>query len=87
MRAYKATAHLRGGQQLTGSLNTKVPYIQYTDGAESLLVICNTANSEQEVKYPMAHQGHEVTDLLSGEKLTLGTTTVLAPYEYRIYKQ
>ena len=87
MRAYKATAHLRGGQQLTGSLNTKVPYIQYTDGAESMLVICNTANSEQEVKYPMAHQGHEVTDLLSGEKLTLGTTTVLAPYEYRIYKQ
>ena len=49
-------------------------------------MICNTANSEQEVKYPMAHQGHEVTDLLTGEKLTLGTTTTLAPYEYRIYK-
>ena len=86
MSAYHATAHLRGGKRLTGSLNSKVPYIQYTDEKESLLVICNTANSEQEVKYPMAHQGHEVTDLLTGEKLTLGTTTTLAPYEYRIYK-
>ena len=34
----------------------------------------------------MAHQGHTVTDLLTGETLTLGTTTTLAPYEYRIYK-
>ena len=42
--------------------------------------ICNTANSDLEDKLPMAHQGHTVTDLLTGETLTL------APYEYRIYK-
>ena len=86
LKAYRETAHLRGGKQITGSLNAKVPYIQYTDETESMIVICNTANSEQEVKLPMAHQGHTVTDLLSGETLTLGTTATLAPYEYRIYK-
>ena len=84
--AYKQTAHLRGGKQLTGALNSKVPYIEYTDESETLLVICNTSNSEQEVKYPMKHQGREVTDMLTGQSLTLGTTTKLAPYEYRVYK-
>ena len=86
LKAYRETAHLRGGKQLTGSLNTKVHYIQYTDEKETMIVICNTANSEQEVKLPMAHQGHTVTDLLSGETLTLGTTTTFAPHEYRIFK-
>ena len=86
LKAYRETAHLRGGKQITGSLNAKVPYIQYTDEKETMIVICNTANSDQEVKLPMAHQGHTVTDLLTGETLTLGTTATLAPYEYRIYK-
>ena len=84
--AYRQTAHLRGGKQLTGALNSKVPYIEYTDESETLLVICNTSNSEQEVKYPMKHQGREVIDLLTGQSLNLGTTTKLAPYEYRVYK-
>lgn len=86
LHAYHRTAHLRGGKQLTGSLNSKVPYIEYTADGQSLLIICNTANSEQTVKYPMKHQGHTVTDLLSGDTLSLETTTTLAPYEYRIYK-
>ena len=34
----------------------------------------------------MKHQGHEVTDLITGEKLTLGITTTLASYENKIYK-
>lgn len=86
LKAYGQTAHLRGGKQLTGSLNAKVPYIEYTDETQTMLVICNIANSEQEVKYPMKHQGHTVTDLLTGETVSLGSTTTLAPYEYRIYK-
>ncbi|MBQ7210261.1 MAG: alpha-amylase [Paludibacteraceae bacterium] len=86
LSAYHSTAHLRGGIRNTGSLNAKVPYIEYSADGETMIVICNTANSEQEVKYPMKHQGHTVTDLLHNEQLTLGTTAVLAPYEYRIYK-
>ena len=86
LAAYHATANLRGGVRLTGSLNAKVPYIEYSTDNETMIVICNTANSEQQVKYPMKHQGHNVTDLLTGQQLTLGTITTLQPYEYRIYK-
>lgn len=86
MSVYHSTAHLRGGSQITGSLNSKVPYIEYSDEKEIMIVICNTSNSEQEVKYPMKHQGHTVTDMLTGAQTQLGTTTTLAPYEYRIYK-
>lgn len=86
MKVYHETAHLRGGKRITGSLNTKVHYVEYTDETETMIVVCNTANTEQEVKLPMKHQGHEVTDLITGEKLTLGITTPLASYEYKIYK-
>jgi len=86
LKVYHQTAHLRGGTRLTGSLSAKVPFIEYTDEKETMLVICNTANSEQEVRLPMKHQGREVTDLLTGEPAQLATTTTLAPYEYRIYK-
>ena len=86
LKVYLDTKHLRGATQITGTLNRKVPYIDYADEKESMIVICNSSDKAQEVKLPMAHQGHTVTDLLTGETLTLGTTTTLAPYEYRIYK-
>ena len=35
MKTYHETAHLRGGKQITGSLNTKVHYVQYTDEKET----------------------------------------------------
>ena len=34
----------------------------------------------------MKLQGHEVSDLLDGQKVSLESTTTLEPYEYRIYK-
>ncbi len=86
LKVYRETAHLRGGTRVTGSLNAKVPYVEYTDESETMIVICNTANAEQEVRLPMKHQGHTATNLLSGESVQLAITTTLAPYEYRIYK-
>lgn len=86
MKVYHETAHLRGGYRTTGSLNTKVHYIEYTDEQKTMIVICNTSSKEQEVKLPMKLQGHEVSDLINGQKVSLGATTTLEPYEYRIYK-
>ena len=43
MKVYHETAHLRGGSRITGSLNTKVHYIEYSDEQETMIVICNTS--------------------------------------------
>lgn len=86
MKVYHETAHLRGGSRITGSLNTKVHYIEYSDEQETMIVICNTSGKKQDVKLPMKHQGHEVSDLLTGASVSLETIITLAPYEYKIYK-
>lgn len=87
MKAYHQTKDLRGGKQTLGSLATRVPYVEYTLGEKTLLVICNTANSEQEVKLPMRYEGVEVQDLLTGEKVVMDKVTTLKSREYRIYKK
>ncbi len=87
MKAYHQTQDLRGGKQTLGSLATRVPYVEYTLGEKTLLVICNTANSEQEVKLPMRYEGVEVQDLLTGEKVVMDKVTTLKSREYRIYKK
>lgn len=83
---YHATASLRGGEQQTGTLNSKVPYVEYTVGDSTLLVLCNTSNSEQQVKFPMKHQGKVGTELLTKQPCTLGGVSTLSEYEYRIYQ-
>lgn len=86
MTVYHNTALLRGGKQNTGALNSDVPYIEYTAGDSTLLVICNTTNKLQQVKLPMKHQGKVGTDLLTKQPCTLGSVTTLSEYEYRIYQ-
>lgn len=86
MSVYHTTATLRGGKQSTGTLNSNVPYLEYVAGDTTLLVICNTSNSEQQVKLSMKHQGKVGTDLLSKQPCTLGSVTTLSEYEYRIYQ-
>ena len=86
LRIYHDSKSLREGKQFTGSLNANVHYVEYTAGEETMIIICNTSSNDQEVKLPMKHQGHTVTDLLSDETLDLTTTLSLKPYEYRIYK-
>ena len=85
MRIYHATANYRSGKQITGSLSATVPYVEFEANDGTLLVICNTTPNENTVKFPMKHQGKEVTNLLTNTQETLGKTTTLAPYEYRIY--
>ena len=86
MTVYLSTASLRSGTQSTGTLNSDVPYLEYEAGDKTLLVICNTSNSEQQVKLPMKHQGKVGTDLLSKQPCTLGSVTTLFEHEYRIYQ-
>ena len=86
MSIYLNTATLRGGKQSTGTLNSKVPYLEYEANDKTLLVICNTSNSEQQVKLPMKHQGKVGTDLISKQPCTLGSVTTLSEYESRIYQ-
>ena len=86
MGVYHATAAMRSGDQSTGTLNSDVPYIEYEAGAKTLLVICNTSNSEQQVKLPMKHQGKVGIDLLSKQACSMGSVTTLSEYEYRIYQ-
>lgn len=85
MQVYHQTVDLRNGTMRTGSLNATVPYVEYSKDDKVLLVICNTLPSENTVKYPMKHQGMQVTDLVTEKTETLEKTTTLAPYEYRVY--
>lgn len=84
---YRSTATLRGGTQYISSLAARVPYVEFTSGEEALLVICNAANSEQEVKMPMRYQGLGLNNLLSERVDTIESVITLQPHEYRIYKK
>lgn len=86
VRVWKQTQDLRGGDKTFGTLASRVPYVEYVSGDAALLVICNAANSEQEVKLPMRYEGLEMTDLLTGQKQTPDAVMTLQPREYRIYR-
>ena len=87
LKIYRDTEALRGGTQLVSSLAARVPYVEYTRDNQALLVICNAANTEQQVKLPMRYEGIEMTDLLTDKTTTLEAVTTLQPHEYRIYKK
>ena len=86
-QAYIASAYLRTGEQKTGTLVDDVPYIEYVKGDAALLVICNTVNSSREITYPADFKGKAVTDLLTGETVTLAEKTTLPAYGYAVYKK
>lgn len=87
LRVYHATADLRSGTQNVASLAERVPYVEYTKDDHALLVICNAANTEQEVRMLLRYEGVEVTDLLTNQKTTLGAVMKLEPREYRIFQK
>lgn len=86
-QAYIASAYLRTGEQKTGTLVDDVPYIEYVKGDAALLVICNTVNSSREITYPADYKGKAVTDLLTGETVTLAEKATLPAYGYAVYKK
>lgn len=87
MQAYKASAHLRTGTKTTGTVAKGVPYIEYAAGDSALLVICNPASAEASITYPADFQNRTVTDMLTNESLTLGTTATLPGYGYSVLKR
>ena len=87
MKAYKASAHLRTGTETTGNVADNVAYIEYQTGDSALMVVCNTVNQETTIQYPESFRGKTVTDMLTGETLTLGETATIAAYGYSIYKR
>lgn len=87
MRIYQETRLLRTGTKTVSWLDTYAPYIEYRKGDESLLVVCNALNKAQTPALPEAYYGAEVTDMKSGEQVTLGKTLKLEAYEYKIYRQ
>ena len=86
-KAYKASAHLRTGTQTTGTLTDDVPYIHYATGDSALLVICNRKSAEASFTYPSDFQNKTVTDMLTGESLTLGATGNIKGYGYCVLKR
>lgn len=86
-RAYIASANLRAGERQTGTLADAVPYIEYKQGDAALLVLCNTTNNAVDITYPAEYQGKQVTDLLTGEAVTLATGTNLPAYGYSVFKK
>ena len=85
LRVWRETADLRSGSQTFGTLSTRVPYVEYIKDGKALFVICNAANSDQEVKMPMRYEGVELTDMLTGETTISEAVITLKPREYRIY--
>lgn len=87
MAIYHDTHDLRAVQPQVGSLAQRVAYVEYVAGEQALLVICNASNDAEEVRLPMRYEGLQMTNLISGEKVTLPAVTKLLPHEYRIYRK
>jgi len=87
MRIYQDTRLLRTGTRQIGSLDPKVPYVEYTRGGNNLLVVCNAQNEPKSVQLPDAYKGAKVLDMKTDEKTVLPETIDLAAYEYRIFKK
>ena len=87
VKIWHETKDLRDGTQRIASLAERVPYVEFTLGNQALLVICNAANTEQQVRMPMRYEGIEMTDLIANETITLEAVDTLQPREYRIYRK
>ena len=55
-------------------------------GDEQILVMANVRPEAVRPELPQSWQGRTVTDLMTGEQLTLGSSPELDAYDYRIYQ-
>ena len=87
LKAYQDTRDIRKGTKNAGTMDDKVPYVEYTQGESRLLVICNHQNSAQIVTLPAAYQAAKVKDMKTGQEVTLASNLNLTAYEYRIFRK
>lgn len=86
MKAYKASATLRGGTLKTYETG-KVASFYRAAGEKGVLVMVNTSNEVQTIKTPIERAGNRVKNLLNNEVTTLPAAMTLQPYQYNIWEK
>ena len=82
--AYKSTAGVRGGSFADYSTGD-VAAFTYRTGAETLLVVVNTAGDTRSYRTPIQLTGEPFTELIDGSSAPLPVSLQLAPYGYNVY--
>lgn len=85
MHLYNTLPALRKGARIP-SPNADCMLFEKRLGNERVLVAANVRPKTIRVDLPASWQGREVTDLMTGERLTLDPTLTLDAYAYRIYR-
>lgn len=86
MKAYHATAQLRGGKQEINQNSPDVANITYTSTEGTLLILVNIRGEEVTYNLPMSLQNSAANNLMNGQQENLRRELVLGGYEYKIYK-
>lgn len=81
--AFRQSAEVRRGELADYSADNIVCFTRSIPG-HTLLVAVNTANATRAVRTPIMLANSSMTDLLSGETVTVGEQVELAPYAYTI---
>lgn len=82
--AFKASAEVRRGTMYNRSTSKVVSFVRQTP-TQKLFVAVNVTKSDQTITVPMSVMGMSMTNLISGETVTLPSVTTLPPYGYVIY--
>lgn len=82
---YNSIPAVRKGD-ITAYPHDNVLVFSKNDSEDSVLTIVNVRHEDQVISLPAGWAGKECTDLMSGEKVTLGGEMFIEPYGYRILR-
>lgn len=85
MHAYALTDTLRGGRQTRYTNAQDVACFTYSSTAGTLLVIANTKNLSRTALIPETLRGKMLTNILTGEQLTLAEELFVPAYGYYVF--
>lgn len=83
-KAYIESAAARGGDMTTYTSKDAV-IIAFTNGDKKLLVVTNPANEAKSVKLPITYAALNMTNLITGEAVTVPTAVEMPAFGYHIY--
>lgn len=85
LNLYNTIPAIRKGE-ITAYPDEHILAFQKSDRNDNILVLVNVRHEEYPLTLPSEWAGKECTDLMTGEKITLGESVMLEPYEYMILK-
>lgn len=87
MEAFNSTRDVRVKEPVMANTGNVAKLTFQNSKGEVLVVMVNTKNETATVKVPLAVVGKEVTDLMTGNKVTAASAIDMEPYQYIIYRK